>query len=80
MVGRRRTSIRLETTFWLGLEEILEREDITLRALVTRIDAAQRGGNNLSSAVRVFILSYFFELTHRRAPHVPPGYEWTARR
>ena len=70
-VGGRRTSIRLEAVFWSAIEEIMAREDITLHALVTRIAFARGGGKNLSSSVRVFIQSYFFELAHQRALLLP---------
>ena len=77
-VGGRRTSIRMEAVFWSAIEEIMAREDITLHALVTRIASARGGGKNLSSSVRVFIQSYFFELAHQRALLLPPGFEWSA--
>jgi predicted DNA-binding ribbon-helix-helix protein len=78
MVGGRRTSIRLEAAFWSALGEIIEREDITLNALVSRIDAENRDHNNLSSAVRVFIHSYFFALARQRILAFLPGDECRA--
>lgn len=67
----RRTSIRLEAAFWLALDEILELEGITLNALVTRINAANRNGGNLSGAVRVFIISYFTALARQKGLSLP---------
>lgn len=52
------TSISLEAPFWDALKEAADREDLSLAALVTRIDEG-RGASGLSSAVRVFILDYF---------------------
>ena len=75
-LGGNRTSIRLEEQFWRGLEEIIRREGIPLNALVTRIRASRRGDSSLSSAVRVFIQSYFFALAHNRHPAVPKGFTW----
>ena len=75
MIGERRTSIRLEHSFWSALEEIMERENLTLNTLVTRISSARRGDKNLSGAVRVFIFGYFYSLAHQRAPSIPLGYE-----
>jgi predicted DNA-binding ribbon-helix-helix protein len=75
MIGERRTSIRLECSFWSALEEIMERENLTLNSLVTRLDAAREGDKNLSGAVRVFIFGYFYSLAHQRAPSIPLGYE-----
>jgi predicted DNA-binding ribbon-helix-helix protein len=74
-IGGRRTSIRLEYAFWSALEEIMERENLTLNTLITRIGTAQEGDKNLSGAVRVFIFGYFHALAHQRIPSVPLGYE-----
>jgi predicted DNA-binding ribbon-helix-helix protein len=50
------TSISLEPEFWEVLREIAEHEGAALAGLVAEIDA-QRADTNLSSAVRVWILS-----------------------
>lgn len=50
-----RTSISLEAPFWEALKNAAVREGVSLAALVSRIDE-ERGGANLSSAVRVWIL------------------------
>lgn len=57
-VGGKRTSLRLEDYFWKGLSEICaalgrKRDDV-----MTTIDR-DRYGIGLTSAVRVFILSYY---------------------
>lgn len=52
-----RTSISLEEPFWAALKEAAVRENISLAALVARIDEG-RGGAGLSSAVRVYILDF----------------------
>ena len=52
-----RTSISLEEPFWATLKEAAEGEKLSLAALVSRIDES-RGTAGLSSAVRVYILSY----------------------
>ncbi len=49
------TSITLEPEFWAALRTIAEREKIALATLVAQIDAT-RGDQNLSSAIRVFVL------------------------
>lgn len=53
-----KSSVSLEDEFWIGLREIAGRENMTVSALVGTID---HGSNrrNLSSAIRVFVLSYF---------------------
>jgi predicted DNA-binding ribbon-helix-helix protein len=51
-----RTSISLEPEFWDALKLIAQREDVSLAALVGKIDA-QRSTRNLSSALRVHVLN-----------------------
>jgi predicted DNA-binding ribbon-helix-helix protein len=79
-IGGARSSIRLEEAFWEALDEILYREDLTLDGLVTRISGRLPVRANLSSAVRVFIHSYFYALSHDRTPRLPPGAAWKAHK
>ncbi len=51
-----RTSFSLEEPFWLGLQKIARERDIPVARLVTTIDAKRREDENLSSAIRVFVL------------------------
>jgi len=60
-IAGHRTSISLEEPFWAGLREIAGKESLSVQALIGRIDAG-RGDQNLSSAIRVFVL------TRLRAP------------
>ena len=60
-IAGHRTSISLEEPFWASLREIAERDKISIQALIGRIDA-ERGEQNLSSAIRVFVLT---DLRHR---------------
>ena len=53
-IAGHRTSISLEEPFWEGLREIAAREALSVQALIGRIDA-ERGEQNLSSAIRVFV-------------------------
>jgi predicted DNA-binding ribbon-helix-helix protein len=55
-IAGHRTSISLEEPFWEGLREIAEREVRSVQSLIGRIDA-ERGEQNLSSAIRVFVLN-----------------------
>jgi predicted DNA-binding ribbon-helix-helix protein len=50
------TSVSLEEPFWECLREIAARRGETLRALIAAIDAG-RGDDNLSSAIRLFVLA-----------------------
>ena len=54
-IAGHRTSISLEEPFWEALREIAEQEKLSVQALIGRIDA-ERGEQNLSSAIRVFVL------------------------
>ncbi|MFL4996378.1 MAG: ribbon-helix-helix domain-containing protein [Microvirga sp.] len=55
-IAGHRTSISLEEPFWASLREIADRDKISIQALIGRIDA-ERGEQNLSSAIRVFVLT-----------------------
>ena len=55
-IAGHRTSVSLEDPFWAALREIAEARGQSVQALVGAIDAG-RGGQNLSSAIRVFVLS-----------------------
>lgn len=54
-IAGHRTSVSLEDAFWNALREIAVAEGVSLASLIARIDAA-RQGENLSSAIRVFVL------------------------
>ncbi len=49
------TSITLEQPFWNILKSTAIKNGQTLNGLIAEIDA-QRGGNNLSSALRLYVL------------------------
>lgn len=57
-IAGHRTSISLEAPFWAALKDAAARERIPVVQLVARIDG-DRGDANLSSAVRVWLLSYY---------------------
>jgi predicted DNA-binding ribbon-helix-helix protein len=62
-IDNHKTSVTLEDEFWSGLREVARLKNATLRSLVTQIDDA-RGRNNLSSAIRVFVLNYYRAHAH----------------
>ncbi|MGO4524383.1 ribbon-helix-helix domain-containing protein [Microvirga sp. 2MCAF35] len=66
-IAGHRTSISLEEPFWASLREIAERDRISIQALIGRIDA-ERGDQNLSSAIRVFILADLRQRLGTRSP------------
>jgi predicted DNA-binding ribbon-helix-helix protein len=49
------TSVSLEPAFWDALCEIAARQEMSLNALLSRMDAERSG--NLSSAIRLFVLA-----------------------
>lgn len=55
MVGGHRTSISLERAFWDALRELADRDGKTINRMVSEIDEGRDG--NLSSAIRVYVLS-----------------------
>ena len=57
VISGHKTSITLEDAFWSGLKEIAEAQGASLSETVTEIDRARRQ-NNLSSAIRLFVLGY----------------------
>ena len=54
-IAGHRTSVSLEAPFWNALKDIAAVRGGSVQALVGEIDAG-RGGANLSSAIRVFVL------------------------
>ena len=55
---RGRTSMRMEPELWEAFSEICARESQDMNALVREIEQRSQGGAR-TSAVRVFIISYF---------------------
>lgn len=51
-----RTSISLESEFLAELQRIANRDGKTVAALIAQIDASCNPDDNLSSAVRVYVL------------------------
>jgi predicted DNA-binding ribbon-helix-helix protein len=56
------TSISLEKAFWEALQEIAEKEQLSVAALVERLDHQRTldpQAGNLSSYLRVYILTWY---------------------
>jgi len=71
-VAGHRTSISLEDAFWTALRAIAANRSVPISALVAAIDAG-RAGANLSSAIRVFVLSTALAEGGQRAQYSPSG-------
>jgi len=55
VIAGHRTSVSLEDAFWRRLRRIAAERGLSLNRLAAMVDAS-RGGANLSSAIRVFVL------------------------
>jgi predicted DNA-binding ribbon-helix-helix protein len=55
-IAGHRTSLSLEPEFWAALQQAAEQRGLSIAALVSDIDQ-QRGKRNLSSAIRVWLLT-----------------------
>jgi predicted DNA-binding ribbon-helix-helix protein len=58
VIAGHKTSVSIEEEFWKSLKEIAGERRMTLGALVGEIDA-NREHDNLSSAIRLFVLGVF---------------------
>ena len=54
------TSISLEQEFWDALKSLADQEKLSINKLIAKIDDA-RETNNLSSAIRIYILKSLTE-------------------
>jgi predicted DNA-binding ribbon-helix-helix protein len=66
-IGRHKSSVSLEDAFWQSFKEIATQKDMSVDQLVSIIDK-DRQHDNLSSAIRLFVLDYY----HRTAMTVTP--------
>jgi predicted DNA-binding ribbon-helix-helix protein len=53
-----KTSVSLEDAFWIGLKEIAREKSMTTSEMLASIEA-QRSTENLSSAIRLYVLAYY---------------------
>ncbi len=61
-IRERRTSVRLEPQLWRALEVIAQRERVDINTICTRVAEQPRIGGGFTSALRVYIISYFAEM------------------
>ncbi|MCW5696788.1 MAG: ribbon-helix-helix domain-containing protein [Bauldia sp.] len=67
-IAGHRTSISLEEPFWRALADIAAAEGTSMSALVAAIDTGRTGEDNLSSAIRMYVLDWY-----RRAARATAG-------
>jgi predicted DNA-binding ribbon-helix-helix protein len=65
-INGKRTSISVENEFWDGFRRIAASRQLRLSDLASEISAAH-GKPNLSSGIRVFVLSYYQNLASDQA-------------
>lgn len=63
IANRHSTSISLEDEFWLEFKQIAAAKKVSVNQLVTEIDNARKH-ENLSSAIRVYILNFLKTAAH----------------
>ncbi|MBR1648894.1 MAG: ribbon-helix-helix domain-containing protein [Alphaproteobacteria bacterium] len=59
IAGRHSTSISIEPEFYAELVRIAMKKNCSINTLITRIDEQKGSQNNLSSAIRVYVLNFF---------------------
>ncbi|MGB7836276.1 MAG: ribbon-helix-helix domain-containing protein [Xanthobacteraceae bacterium] len=59
-VNGRNTCVSLEGEFWTALKEIATTQKVGISKLISTIDS-QRQSDNLSSAIHVYVVSYYRE-------------------
>ncbi len=64
IIGGHRTSITLEDIFWRAFKAIAKERGQYANDLIEEIDA-ERADNNLSSAIRIFVLQYYMDRVPR---------------
>jgi predicted DNA-binding ribbon-helix-helix protein len=57
VIAGHRTSVSVEEAFWYELKQLAEKEGLSIAAMIARIDGS-RGRNNLSSAIRLAVLTH----------------------
>jgi predicted DNA-binding ribbon-helix-helix protein len=71
VIAGHKTSVSLEDAFWNALKVIASERDMTLSELVGKIDT-ERQHDNLSSAIRLFVLDYYRDQIAEYEKHGKP--------
>jgi len=72
VIAGHKTSVSLEDEFWNALKVIAGERDMRAWELVTSIDSNRRH-DNLSSAIRLFVLNYYQSALSARARRAAPN-------
>lgn len=57
-INGRRTSVRMEQSYWEALDDVAKRRGLSMRELATEVDLT-RGKGTLTDALRLTALAYF---------------------
>lgn len=60
VIGEKRTSVTLEPLVWEILHEIANEQNCSIHELCTFINERKGSNSSLSSAIRVFLISYLY--------------------
>jgi predicted DNA-binding ribbon-helix-helix protein len=71
VIAGRNTSVSIEEEFWKSVKEIAGERNMTVTELVREIDA-NRQHDNLSSAIRLFVIGFYRD-QHRQDRKAEPG-------
>lgn len=63
-IHTRRTSLRLEIEMWDALQEVADRNNKTIHELCSIISANRPANSSTTSAIRVYLISYYREGLH----------------
>ncbi|MFY9240795.1 MAG: ribbon-helix-helix domain-containing protein [Roseovarius sp.] len=58
-----RTSVSLEAEFWQAFREIAAAKDMAINVLAAEIDAERGTGMGLASAIRLYVLRHYRQLS-----------------
>lgn len=58
-----RTSVTLEPAFWQAFRDIAAAKDMPINALAAEIDASREADTGLASAIRVYVLHHYRDLS-----------------
>ena len=74
VINGHKTSISVEDQFWAALKEIAAERKLSLSELVSLVDHKRGEGSNLSSALRLFVLSQYHDPVDTASTRPMPRY------
>lgn len=65
-IAGHRTSVRLEPVMWQALQDIGQRENLTIHELATIVSERKHGDASLTASLRAFIVAYLRQTSSGR--------------